>query len=90
MNRYTALFFATMLALGASAQAAEPPKAGHATPGETAAQPAPEGHGAMMRQHMGMMREHGKREHQSYADVVLKFSDQLKLSDEQIGRKQKA
>lgn len=53
-------------------------------------QPGMEGHGGgmhdMMRQHMDMMRDHGKREHESYADVVLKFAGELKLSDAQIGK----
>ncbi len=40
----------------------------------------------MMMQHMQMMREHGGKEHKGYADVVLQYADELKLSDDQIGK----
>ena len=87
MNTFSALTFAATLALSAAAQAVEDPHAGHGGPPP---QPGMEGHGGgmheMMRQHMGMMGEHGKKEHQGYSDVVLKFSNDLKLSDEQIGK----
>lgn len=74
------LFLAAMLAFGPPAHAAadgpspEPP-AGHAG-----------GRHDMMMHHMQMMREHGKMGHKSYADVVLQQANELKLSDEQIGK----
>jgi len=96
MNKLNALIFAFALALASPLSlAADDPHGGAGGPlpphpgmGGPQGGPPPgmmEGHGGM-RPHMGMMREHGGREHRSYADVVLKFADELKLSDEQIGK----
>lgn len=90
MNKLSVLSFVAMLALTVSlfASAADDPHAAHAAAqGE---QPGGGGHGGgmheMMMQHMQGMREHGRKEHKGYADVVLKYADELKLSDEQIGK----
>lgn len=97
MNKLSALSFAALLVLGAFAQAAssaEDPHAVHTAPGGPPPGMGPGGMGGehgggmheMMRQHMDMMREHGRQEHKSYADVVLQQAGALKLSDEQIGK----
>ncbi len=92
MNRLSSLTFAVLIALGSFAQtasAAEDPHAAHAAQG---IQPQQDGGGQaggmhdMMMQHMQAMREHGRKEQKSYADIVLQFADDLKLSDEQIGK----
>ncbi len=92
MNKLSVLSFAAMLALASglfapAASAAEDPHAAHAAQG---GQPGAGGHGGgmheMMMQHMQGMREHGRKEHKGYADVVLKYADELKLSDEQVGK----
>ncbi len=91
MNRLSLLSFAAMIALGSFAQATSAVEDPHAA--KAAAQGGQPGGGeheggmhGMMMQHMQAMREHGRKEHKSYADVVLKYSDELKLSDEQIGK----
>ena len=92
MNKLSICMFAAMLAFGTAAQALDDPPVGHGgPPGGPPPQPGAEGHGGggmhdMMRQHMDMMRGHGKKEHQGYADVVLKFATELKLSNEQVGK----
>ncbi len=84
-----------------AASAVEDPHAAHAAAQTGQGGQAPGGMGAheggmgammsggmheMMMQHMQAMREHLGKEHEGYADVVLKYADELKLSDEQIGK----
>ena len=92
MNRQFTLTLAAMIALGAfalNASAVEDPHAAHAAPGMQAP-PGGGEHGGgmheMMMQHMQAMREHGKKEHNGYADIVLQYTNELKLTDEQIGK----
>ena len=92
MSRLFPLSFAVLIALGTFAQTAssadEPPA--HAAPQGT--QPhqmgggQAGGMGEMLMQHMQNMRDHGRKEQKGYADIVLQFSNELKLSDEQIGK----
>jgi len=92
MSRLFPLTFAVLIALGAFAQSAsaadEPPA--HAAPQGTQPHQMGGGHpggmGEMMMQHMQAMRDHGRREQKGYADIVLQFANDLKLSDEQIGK----
>ena len=101
MNRLSSLSFAALLALGSLAQTASAVEDPHAAHAAAQSGQAPGGMGAhpggmggmmsggmheMMMQHMQAMREHLGKEHKGYADVVLKYADELKLSDEQIGK----
>jgi Spy/CpxP family protein refolding chaperone len=43
-------------------------------------------HGGQMLKILNLLRKEGPRRHESYGDVVLRHIDDLKLSDEQIGR----
>ncbi len=101
MNRLSILAAMIFLgALAQTAQAVDDPHAAHAASQAQQGGQPPEGmaHGGgmqgmmgggmhdMMMQHMQAMREHGRAEHKGYADVVLKFADELKLSDEQVGK----
>ena len=92
MNRLSIFCFAALVTLGSSTlnvSAAEDPHAVHAAQG---GQPQP-GMGKhpgpmheMMMQHMQAMREQARKEHKGYADIVLQYTNELKLNDEQIGK----
>ncbi|MDD5036262.1 MAG: Spy/CpxP family protein refolding chaperone [Methylococcaceae bacterium] len=88
MKKLSAISIASMIALGAFASslpAAEDPHAGHG--GKPQEMPGGPGGGMHeMMKHMEAMREHEAREHQGYAEVVLRYTNELKLSDEQIGK----
>ena len=93
MSRLFPLTFAVLIALSSLAQtasAAEDPHAAHAAAQGMQPQQGGGGHaggmGEMMMQHMQAMREHGRKEQKGYADIVLQYANDLKLSDEQIGK----
>ena len=92
MNKLSYLTFAALIALGSFAQtasAAEDPHAAHTAPGTQPQSGGGEHAGGMremMMQHMHAMREHGGEERKGYADIVLQFANDIKLSDEQIGK----
>lgn len=86
MNKLSALSISSILALASFSPIAPAVEAEHAGHG---GQPQAMGgmHGGnmheMMMEHMQAM--HGAK-HKGYAEVVLRYTDQLKLSDEQIGK----
>lgn len=94
MNKLSFLPFAAVLAFSALTQAALAADDPHAAHAAAQAGQAPAGagmqHGGgmheMMQQHMQGMREHGGKERKGYADVVLQYGGELKLTDEQIGK----
>lgn len=89
MKTLSMLAIATMIALGSFGQiaAADDPEpmqhgGGHGKGGGERECKMHE----MMEQHMMSMREHWTGEHKGYAEVVLRHTEALKLSDEQIGK----
>jgi Spy/CpxP family protein refolding chaperone len=57
-----------------------------AEPAGTLGQPAPDGPVGKLRELPEPWHEGGPGRHESYGDVVLRHADDLKLSDEQIGK----
>jgi len=89
MKKLNATPFALLIVLGMFAQSAtaqDPPPVPPAPP----MQGMPQGHGGgmhdMMPPHMKGMHGPGLREEVGYADIVIKYANELKLTDEQIGK----
>jgi len=74
----TALVF--VLTAWGSAKAAEPPST------EDLPQTMDSAHGSKLHRLLESLHERGPRAHESYGDVMLRHIDELKLSDEQIGK----